>query len=126
MSFSYSGDPSTSPLDECRFILGDTNADTPILQDEEIAYLIDTYGSNVNVRNYQLFMRASTLFSRDIRRSLGPQSEDPTSRLDFFKSQADYYKSLIVASGISVPKYAYPKTFRKGMHSNPPWPSPRR
>ncbi len=126
MSFTYSGDPSISELDACRFILGDTNEATPIMQDEEIKYLIDKYGANVNVRNYQLFMRASTLFSRDIKRSLGPQSEDPTSRLDFFKSQADYYKSLIVASGISVPKYAYPKTFRKGMHSNPPWPIPRR
>ena len=126
MSFTYSGDPSLSKLDECRFVLGDTNEEAPILQDEEIKYLIDTYGANVNVLNYQLFMRASTLFSRDIRRSLGPQSEDPTSRLDFFKSQAAYYKSLIVASGLSVPKYAYPKTFGKGMHSNPPWRIPRR
>lgn len=126
MAFTYTGDPSVSELDECRFILGDTNANAPIMQDEEIRYLIDKYGTNVNVRNYQLFMRASTLFSRDIKRSLGPQSEDPTSRLDFFKSQAEYYKSLIVASGISVPKYSYPKTFRKGMHSNPPWPLPRR
>ena len=122
MSFTYSGDPSSSMLDECRFILGDVKASEPILQDEEITYLITKYGANINVRNYQLFMRAATLFSRDIRRSLGPQSEDPTSRLEFFKAQADYYKSLIVASGISVPKYSYPKTFRKGMHSNPPWP----
>ena len=126
MSFTYSGDPSLSELDECRFLLGDTNQAAPIMQDEEIKYLINKYGANANVRNYQLFMRASTLFSRDIKRSLGPQSEDPTSRLEFFKAQAEYYKSLIVASGISVPKYAYPKAFRRGMHSNPPWPAPRR
>ena len=126
MSFTYSGNPSTAELDECRFILGDTNETAPIMQDEEILYIINKYGTNANVRNYQLFMRASTLFSRDIKRSLGPQSEDPTSRLDFFKEQAEYYKSLIVSSGISVPKYAYPKTFGRGMHSNPPWRLPRR
>lgn len=126
MSFTYTGDPSSSALDECRFILGDINESTPIMQDEEINYIVDKYGANATVRNYHLFMRAATLFSRDIRRSLGPQSEDPTSRLDFFKSQADYYKNLISAAGISVPKYAYPKTFRKGMHSNPPWTTTRR
>lgn len=120
MSFTYSGDPSSSKLDECRFLLGDTNASSPIMQDEEIKYIIDTYGNNTNVCNYQLFLRASTLFARDIKRSLGPQSEDPTSRLDFFKEQASYFKTLATASGISLPKYSYPKVFHKGMQNNPP------
>lgn len=121
MSFSYSGDPSTSELDECRFLLGDTNEAEPIMQDEEIKYIINTYGDNTNTRNYQLFLRAATLFARDIKRSLGPQSEDPTSRLTFFKEQAVYYKSLVTIGGISMPKYAYPKVFHKGMQNNPPW-----
>ena len=124
MSFTYSGDPSSSPLDECRFLLGDTNKDAPILQDEELLYIIRNYGNNTNIRNYQLFTRAATLFARDIKRSLGPQSEDPTSRLKFFNEQATYYKSLTAAQGLSTPRYAYPKTFRKGMQSNPPWPNP--
>lgn len=124
MSFSYSADPSASPLDEARFLIGDTDSSNPIMQDEEIQYIIDTYGAGTNSSKYQLFDRAATLFARDIKRSLGPQSEDPTERLKFFKEQADYYKKLLSIGGVSVPKYSYPKTFRKGMFSNPPWPTP--
>lgn len=126
MSFSYSGNPSESILDAARFLIGDTDEDSPIMQNEEIQYIIDTYGSGKITNNvsYQLFNRAAALFARDIKRSLGPQSEDPTSRLSFFKEQAEYYKNLVVAGGVSPAKYAYPKIFRKGMMSHPRWPKP--
>lgn len=122
MSFSYSGNPESSALDEARFLIGDTDANEPIMQDEEIQYIINTYPVDSNTFRYQLFSRVATLFARDIKRSLGPQSEDPTSRLNYYKEQADYYKKLMSVSGLSIPHYAYPKAFRKGMLSNPPWP----
>lgn len=121
MSFSYSGDPSASSLDAMRFLIGDTDKNAPVMQDEEIQYIIDTYGADTNTAKYQLFNRAATLFARDIKRSLGPQSEDPTSRLNFYKEQAEYYKNIVVVGGVSPQKYSYPKIFSKGMHSNPPW-----
>ena len=121
MSFTYSGNPSTSMLDESRFVLGDTNERNPILQDEEINYIIAQAGSNVDLLRYMLFTQAATIFARDIKRSLGPQSEDPTSRLSHFQQQAAEYKRKIASRGVSIPQYAYPKVFHKGMHSNPPW-----
>lgn len=124
MSFSYSGNPSSSTLDEARFLLGDTKESMPIMQDEEIQYIIDTHGAGTNAFKYNLFNRAATLFARDIKRSLGPQSEDPTDRLNFYKEQAEYYRNLVAAGGVSASAYAYPKTFRKGMFSNPQWPMP--
>lgn len=125
MSWSYSGDPAGSLLDECRFLIGDTNEAMPIMQDEEIQYLISQFGTNENKLRYELFRQASTIFARDIKRSLGPQSEDPTSRLAFFKSQMDLYKNKMTTAGISLPKYGHPKVFRKGMQNNPPWPRKR-
>lgn len=121
MSFSYSGNPSDSELDAARFLIGDTDASSPIMQDEEIQYIIDTYGEGTNTCKYQLFYRAATLFARDIKRTLGPQSEDPTGRLNYFNTQAEYYKNIVAIGGVSAPKYLYPKIFSKGMHSNPPW-----
>lgn len=126
MSFNYSGDPASSTLDECRFLLGDTDENNPILQDEEINYIITQSNSNTVLLRYTLFTQAATIFARAIKRSLGPQSEDPTSRLNFFKSQADYYKAKLSAQGLSVPTYGAPKIFYKGMQNNPPWPRPRR
>lgn len=126
MSFSYSGDPSASELDAARFLISDTDSESQIMQDEEIQYIIDTHGNGnfTNTVKYQLFSRAATLFARDIKRSLGPQSEDPTSRLNFFKEQAEYYRQLVAAGGVSSAACAYPKIFRKGMMSNPRWPMP--
>lgn len=121
MSWSYSGNPTASKVDECRFLLGDTNESMPIMQDEEIQYIISEAGDNVNKLRYMLFKQAATIFSRDIKRSLGPQSEDPTERLKFYKEQAESYKAKLSSSGISVPRYAYPKIFSKGMQNNPPW-----
>lgn len=125
MSWTYSGNPANSQIDECRFLLGDTNVSEPIMQDEEIQYIIDMYEGNKNQILYQLFSRAATIFARDIKRSLGPQSEDPTERLKYFKEKAEEYKSKISSAGLSLPKYAHPKVFRKGMQNNPPWPTPK-
>jgi hypothetical protein len=126
MSWNYSGNPRDSKKDEYRFLLGDTDESAPIMQDEEIQYIIDTYGSNPDQAKYELFSRAATIFARDIKRSLGPQSEDPTTRLKYFNDQAASYKAKLAHAGLSVPKYAHPKVFRRGMQNNPPWPPFRR
>ena len=122
MSFTYSNDPSSSKVDECRFLLGDTDETQPVLQNEEIEYIIASAGSNRDKLLYELFSQAATAFSRQIKRSLGPQSEDPTTRLEFFKEKACEYKSRLTSGGISIPKFAHPKVFRIGMQNNPPWP----
>lgn len=93
------------------------------MQDEEIQYIIAQSENNDNKLRYELFRQAATIFARDIKRSLGPQSEDPTSRLKFYNEQVELYKTKLTSTGISVPKYAYPKVFSKGMHNNPPWPN---
>lgn len=122
MSFTYSGNPSSSPLDKYRFILGDTNPEEPILTDAEINYIVDEANGNENQILYKLFSRAAVLFARDIKRSLGPQHEDPTNRAKFFQAKADEYKALLASKGMGQSKNAYPKIFRKGMHSHPRWP----
>jgi hypothetical protein len=120
MSWSYSADLENNIIDQLRFLIGDTNPEEPILQDEEIEFLASKYGNNSNLLKYQLFRHVATIFARDIKRSLGPQSEDPTKRLEYFTEQAEYYKKRILQAGLSLPKYAHPKTFIRGGHSNPP------
>ena len=119
--WTYSGNPNNSKLDECRFIIGDTNEKVPIMQDEEIMYLVDKHSGNDNALCYELFRQAATIFARDIKRTLGPQSEDPTERLKYFREQMSAYKAKMNNAGLSIPRYSYPKVFRKGMQNNPPW-----
>jgi len=122
MTFSYSGDPATSDIDRLRFLIMDVDENKPLFSDEELQYLLDTYGTNEDMLEYQLFMQAATKFAYGIKRSLGPQSEDPTSRLNFFKARAEELKAKLQVKGLSLPKYQAPKQFFRGMQDNPPKP----
>lgn len=44
MTWTYSGDPGASLLDEVRFLIQDTDTNDQLLQDEEISYLLTSYG----------------------------------------------------------------------------------
>lgn len=121
MSFSYSGNPSESRLDECRFLISDTDEKNMLFSDEEINFIISQSGSNDNLLKYTLFTQAATVYAKAIKRTLGPQSEDPTARLNFFKQQADNFKNKLTVGGVSAQKYAHPKVFHRGMQNNPPY-----
>lgn len=53
MSWSYSGDPASSHKDAVRFYVGDIDPNLPLLQDEDIQFLLDkwldVYGSDLMV-----------------------------------------------------------------------------
>lgn len=44
MTWTYSGNPGASTLDEVRFLIQDTDTDDQLLSNEEINYLITAYG----------------------------------------------------------------------------------
>lgn len=117
MAWTYSGDPSSSDLDRYRFLIGDTDVDDKVLQDEEIMFILAEYPDNAS-RMYHLFSQAVLVFGRAIKRTLGPQSEDPSGRLAFFADKAkEYENKLVASSGLSQP-VSTPIIFRKGMHDN--------
>lgn len=43
MTWSYSGDPATSEKDAVRFYISDTDKELPLLQDEDIKFLLDRW-----------------------------------------------------------------------------------
>jgi hypothetical protein len=92
--------------------------DNFILSNEEITFILNNYTSH-NTRMYYLFNSCANILGRQIKRSLGPQYEDPTSRTDAYAKQAAEYKKLMTAgSGLSLPVYGSDKIFSKGMHDN--------
>lgn len=44
MTWTYSGNPSSTPVDEQRFLVGDVDNDRQLLQNEEIQYWLDKLG----------------------------------------------------------------------------------
>lgn len=74
--FSYSGDPSTSALDEVRFLLSDTDADDVLLQDEEINYALTKADNSVYQAAHDCAYAISARFARkaDTSKSVGDVS----------------------------------------------------
>lgn len=115
MTWTYSGDPSVDEKDKYRFLIGDTNAKEPILQDAEIQYVISEHSEH-NTRLYLLYDRAADFFARKIKRTVGPIEEDPIERQKYFAAKAAQYKMIAYSTGFRVPTGK--PSFRKGMHDN--------
>lgn len=115
MAWSYSGDPSKSELDRYRFTIGDNIETEPVLQDEEVNYILGSYADETT-RLYYLYTACAQYFARQVSRKLGPQSEFTSERQKHFEDKANHYGlKLQQSSGLSLPK-ATASSFRKGMH----------
>ena len=119
MTATYSGDPRTSDNDWLRFSIGDTNTTAPILQDAEIAYIVETFTSKRHQLAVAFRQCANAYAVKLVKRSLGPQSEDATKRHEYFATMANKYEKEQSYSGVPpLPDYNDEKFFEKNMMAN--------
>lgn len=69
MTWTYSGDPSSSSRDRLRFLIGDTDPDDPQITDEEVAAQLTISGGPV-VAAAALARSLSAKYSRKIDKSI--------------------------------------------------------
>lgn len=62
--WTYSNDPSVSAKDSVRFLVGDTDPNEPLMQDEEIHYLLNRYSSADKTAYYAALAIAAKLSKR--------------------------------------------------------------
>lgn len=106
--FSYSGNPASSQKDEVRFLVGDTNADAPLISDDEIKYLLSQAGSPVNAAIQAAYSLVAK-FSRSCDETVGAVSKSYGQRAESFRKLAkDLQKQQAIdgcipyAGGISL------------------------
>lgn len=73
MSWSYSGDPSTSPLDQIRFTIGDTQEGMPLIQDEEIFFVLDKYNQDVQLASIHCLEGIVIKLAGQVDYTIGPE-----------------------------------------------------
>lgn len=119
MASTYSGNPADSSKDYLRFMMGDTDMTQPLLTDEEYNYIVANT-ANVNAQIAQACRQCAMCIGvRATKRTLGPQSEDNTARLNYFANMADKYEAAARFSTTPpLPDYASEKVFTKGMMAN--------
>lgn len=135
MTFSYSGDPSASDLDEVRFHLQDTDSTDPLLTDEEIEFVIDAWVDNVGTNVWAAAICAETIaakFAREVSVSGDGVSVGVEALQDKYEALAlslrDQHKSKVGAAGVptaggtifddTFDSRIKPLSFGKGMHDS--------
>lgn len=111
MTWTYSFDPSSSQKDAVRFLIGDTDTSEQLLQDEEIQYLINTYGNVILAASYAA-RAVCAFFARCADKEIGDYSIKASQKSEAYcnlaeKLEKEYKeKELILvapyAGGISI------------------------
>ena len=108
MTFTYSGDPSTSPRNYVRFLLNDTNSTDVLFSDEEIAYVLTEWSNDAYDAARELAEIAIARFAR---------LADSTS-----KSVGDISVSESYGSKITHYKELANSLYQRKMRKSPPRP----
>ena len=109
MTFTYSGDPTTSLRNRVRFLINDTDTNDALFSDEELDYLITEWGTNV----YEICRAAcETLVSRFVRLSDSTsKSVGDISVSESYTAKAQQYKDLANSFLLRNMRKAPPRPF---------------
>ena len=133
MTWTYTGDPSSSNKDEVRFLAGDTDFDSQLVTDEEIAYAIAQEANN-RMAAVRVARAIAAKFSRDVDKAVGDLKISLSQRykqyvalISTLESEAAIYGAVPFAGGISVSQKdtleddsdRVQPSFKRGMHDNP-------
>lgn len=109
MTWSYSGDPSESEVDEIRFLIGDTDTSDQLIQDEEIQFLYDQWYPVHGTTFYVASIACETIaakLAREISYSADGVSVSLSELQAKFKAQAEtlrqQHKDLLVGGAPDV------------------------
>jgi len=141
MRWNYSGDPSTSLLDETRFILGDTCRENAQVSDDEVLWALSKQGDDTRYAAMMLCYHLSRKYSRladcsvgDVSRSCSQLATAYRDRGNELKEEANEYAlvapsfgGLSIAEKISLDENpdAVQPAFSVGMDDNPGVPGDR-
>lgn len=134
MAWSYSGNPADSPVDEIRFLIGDTDTLDQLLQNEEIQFLYDTWFTIYGTVFYVAAICCETIaasYAREASHSADGVSVDLGQIQDKFTKQAEtlreQHASLLiggvpdvggVTAGEQPDPTIQPLIFGTGMHDD--------
>lgn len=89
MTFSYSGDPSSSTKDQVRFYIGDTTETGATFSDEEIGFALTQNSDKPLPAAISLALSASARYARYVTKSVGDLSINYGELAANYKTLAD-------------------------------------
>jgi hypothetical protein len=101
MTWSYDPEMGTTK-DEVRFLIGDTDPEDPLLQNEEIAYLLTVEGSPALAAARACDV-LGTRFAKLVDKAVGDLRLSLSQRSENFRAQATHLRSGGASSVVPVP-----------------------
>lgn len=115
MSWTYSGEPNTSDKDKVRFLIGDTDPDYPLVQDEEIQFALDSE-SNIYAAAAKCCEAIAARFSREVDRKMGSISIQASQKVEAYRRLARQLREKAKIAQLPFSGTIETKpTFAKGM-----------
>jgi len=99
MTWTYSGNPSSTTRDEVRFLVGDTNTNDQLVTDEEIAYALaseSTYNAAATVAE-----AIAAKLSREADFSVDGLSKSLSQRADSYRMLSQKLRSRAAVKAVS-------------------------
>ena len=97
MTWSYSGDPSTSNRDKVRFLVFDTDTNEQLLNNEEIDWVLSEQ-SNIYMASANCAEAIAAKFAKDITRSAVGLSASVGNRAQFYLELAEKLRAQVSTS----------------------------
>ncbi len=112
MAWTYTGDPSSSPKDEVRFLVGDTDDGDKLLRDEEITYALAKTGGVItaSIRCCEMIMAK---FSRLADESVGPLRIDYSQKSKGYRAMISQLRERLFVDGVTPYAGGISKTDKK-------------
>lgn len=112
MTWTYSGNPADSSLDAVRFLIGDTDSEEELIQDEEINYLLEEEAGDVIEAAVRACNTIAARFSRLADQTIGDYSAKYSQKAQNYRelalrireedTKSSVMKAVPFAGGISV------------------------
>lgn len=112
MTWTYGGDPSSNARDAIRFLVGDTDTNDQLINDEEIAWVnnqvtgSDTATTGLYDAAYRVCLTIASKFSRLADQSVGDLKVSMSQKAKAYRLQAEEIKSLADKEGNVPTPYA--------------------
>lgn len=109
MTFSYSNDPALNRMDAARFLVGDTDAATAMLDDAEVEYALDQHGSPERAAAALADALAAQV-AKKMDKAVGPAKIAYSQQFDHYIALATRLRATASASTVIGPRVGYDVT----------------
>lgn len=123
MTWTYSGDPSSSPRNELRYLIGDTDTADKQVQDEELDYHLTKNGNNAVSAAIDACEALAAKYARRVNREVGDLRIESERLMDHYIKLAKRLqknKSIRGAAGIFIGNDPQQRLFSMGMMDETP------